>query len=456
MKVAILGLGEAGSLYAEAYAQAGHTVSGYDPRDVEVALGVEKAETQAEAVRDADLVMGLTTARPALQAARDAAEHLRPGAVYLDLNAASPQLKEEIAEAIGAAGRVVDGAVIGSVRKYGAQVHVLLSGPHAAEAAELLGTIGAHAEPIGGEVGDASKRKLLRSVFMKGLGALITESMEAGEAVGQADWVRQQIAEAITDGEQALDRLWSGTSLHAARRGAELQASLDLLTAHRGEWPMTRGAQATHLRLARESASANQAADAAGDLSLADALRQIPTSALGDAGDRLGFVRAAVKPVWKSAPVAGRAFPVHTRPGDNLGIHEAIRQAAPGDVIVVDGGGHTERALIGELMAERSQRKGIAGMIIDGSVRDADELEALGFPVWAAGVSPAGPYKHGPYRLGEAISLGGAVCAPGDYVVADSDGVLVVPALRAESLVMGGRAVIQDERNRQEAIRAGA
>ncbi|RAG60006.1 transferase, partial [Burkholderia multivorans] len=114
--------------------------------------------------------------------------------------------------------------------------------------------------------------------------------------------------------------------------------------------------------------------------------------------------------------------------------------------------GETDRALIGELIAERAQIRGIAGMVIDGAIRDAAEIAQLGFPVWARAVSPAGPYKSGPGRLRETISVAGAVCHHGDYIVADADGVLVVPATSAEQAVAAGRAVIADEQRRQKEI----
>ncbi|RAE83535.1 transferase, partial [Burkholderia multivorans] len=122
-----------------------------------------------------------------------------------DLNAASPTRKREVAEALGPRAKVVDGAVIGSVPRYGARVRVLLSGAHSEEAAELLRIVGADPEPIQGRIGDASQRKLLRSVFMKGLGALITESMRAGEESGEVDWMSAQIAGELADGEATID-----------------------------------------------------------------------------------------------------------------------------------------------------------------------------------------------------------------------------------------------------------
>ncbi|WP_144589399.1 RraA family protein [Brevibacterium casei] len=445
MRVAVLGLGEAGSLYSDAYVQAGSEVVGFDPRPVDPPAGVTKAGSIAEAVADADLILGLTTAKPSVGVAEEASAAMKDGALFLDLNAASPKRKQEVAEAIGSGRKFADGAVIGSVPRYGAEVHVLISGPCSDEAADLLRIVGARAEPIQGDIGDASQRKLLRSVFMKGLGALITESMLAGEEAGETEWVRAQIAGELAQGEATLDRLLSGTRTHALRRSAELADSIDLLADHERPWSMTEAARSVHLELAREDAAP-----------VAAELAKIPTSALGDGGDRLGFLDSDIKPVWDSAPIAGRAFTVHTRPGDNQAIHRALPLTRPGDVLVVAGGGETNRALIGELIAERAQLRGIVGMIIDGAVRDAAAIEQLGFPVWAKGVSPAGPYKSGPGRLRETISVAGAVCHHGDYVVADADGVLVVPAASVEQVLAAGQAVLADEHRRQQEIRATA
>ena len=445
MRVAVLGLGEAGSLYSTAYVEAGCEVVGFDPRPIDPPSGVSMAGSIAEAVADADLVLGLTTARPSVAVAEEASEALQDGALFLDLNAASPTRKQEVAEALGPRAKVVDGAVIGSVPRYGARVRVLLSGAHSEEAAELLRIVGADAEPIQGRIGDASQRKLLRSVFMKGLGALITESMRAGEESGEVDWMRAQIAGELADGEATLDRLLTGTRTHALRRAAELGDSIDLLAEHAHPWPMSEAARSVHLGVGRAQGS-----------NLAAELAALPTSALGDGGDRLGFLDSGIKPMWDSAPIAGRAFTVLTRPGDNQAIHRALPLTRPGDILVIAGGGETDRALIGELIAERAQIRGIAGMVIDGAIRDAAEIAQLGLPVWARAVSPAGPYKSGPGRLRETISVAGAVCHHGDYIVADADGVLVVPATSAEQAVAAGRAVIADEQRRQKEIRATA
>lgn len=443
MQVAVLGLGEAGSQYAKAFAAHGCAVTSYDPREIATDSKIQRAASVREAVRNADLVLSLTTASPSVGVALEASGAMKPEALYIDLNAASPTMKQEVAAALGDQVKTVDGAIIGSVQRYGDKVHVLLSGDHSAEAESLLNVIEAQAEAIGGDVGDASRRKLLRSVFMKGLGALVTEAITVGKESGEEEWVRGQIASELDGGEETVDRLFNGTRTHAKRRASELEASLDLIQGYPGRWPVTKAAHEVHVGLAN-SDSAQLVAE----------LRRIPTSALGDAGDRLGFLDSTVRPVWGSTPLAGRAFTVQTRPGDNEGIHRALSFANPGDVLVVAGGGHTERALIGELIAERAKAIGIAGMIIDGAVRDVTSITELKFPVWAKATSAAGPYKTGPYRLGESVSVAGAVCEHGDYVVADSDGVIVVPARSAGTMIRASRAVLDHEEERKVQIRS--
>lgn len=445
MKVAVLGLGEAGATYAAAFAAAGWEVSGYDPGAAPTPAGTARAASTAEAVGGADLVLGLTTAAHAVAAATAALPALRPDAVYVDLNASSPGTKTRVADVIGTSAQVVDGAIIGSVLAFGAGVTVLLSGAGADDAVRLLRAVDSAAEPIGGAVGDATRRKLLRSVFMKGLGSLITEAVDAGAAAGEESWVRAQIADALSGGTSALDRLDKGTRLHAVRRAGELRASIDLLAELGVDAPVSTGAADRTQGLARRAQDDTR--------SLADAFAGVPTAAIGDGRDRLGFVSSHIRAVWPGARAAGRALTVLTRPGDNRALHQALDAALPGDVVVVNGGGDRSRALLGELIAERALNRGIRGMVVDGAVRDVDELRDLGFPVWAAGVSPAGPYKDGPGHIGVPVAIGGAVCATGDIVVADGDGVFVVPRLEAEQTLRSALDVVEDEARRRDAIR---
>ena len=125
--------------------------------------------------------------------------------------------------------------------------------------------------------------------------------------------------------------------------------------------------------------------------------------------------------------LSGAAFTVKTRPGDNLMIHKALLMAEPGDVIVVDGGGDLTNALVGELMLSHAMSIGVAGVVINGAVRDLGWIKANSFPVFAAGITHRGPYKDGPGEINVPISLAGMIIEPGDLVIGDDDGLLCVP-----------------------------
>ena len=160
--------------------------------------------------------------------------------------------------------------------------------------------------------------------------------------------------------------------------------------------------------------------------------RRLPSANIGDAMHRLGAMDAAIKPVWDGAVIVGSAYTVWTRPGDNLALHAALEHVQPGDVIVVNGGGDESRALLGELVAGKAKVKGVVGFVIDGAVRDATGLEEYAMPVYARALTPAGPYKDGPFALAASVAVGGVVVKPGDIVVADEDGVVVVPLEQAD------------------------
>ncbi|MEV6130925.1 DUF1932 domain-containing protein [Streptomyces violaceusniger] len=453
MRVGILGLGEAGALYAAAFAENGWSVVGYDPGDVPTPPGVRRAGSVADAVGEADLVLGLTGAKAAAAVAAEAAPHLLAGAVFADMNAGAPDLKRKIDDIVTEGGRAIfsDVSVIGSVPKYRHRTALVASGRGASAVADHFGALGAPVEDLGGEPGVASARKLLRSLFMKGLGAIIVQSVEAGRAAGDEEWVRRQIAQELADGGATLERLYTGTFKHGLRRAQEVAAAADLMTELGLDAALARDIGRLHARAARPAGL--RAAPLVTEELLA-AYEGLPTANIGDARDRLGLLDSGISPLWSGARAVGRALTVLTRAGDNQAIHEALRIAGPGDLMVVNGQGDTTRALIGELIAERAQARGVVGMVLDGAARDVEVLKEIGFPVWARAVTPAGPYKDGPGRVNVAIAVGGAVCGPGDLVVADGDGVAVLPAEEAESALVAARKIEADEARRRSSIRA--
>ena len=183
--------------------------------------------------------------------------------------------------------------------------------------------------------------------------------------------------------------------------------------------------------------------------------RELPVANISDNMSRMTSGGPRLRPIHKEGILAGPAFTVKTRPGDNLMVHKAIDIADPGDVIVVDGGGDLTNSLIGEIMTSHAEKRGIAGMIIYGSIRDYDTLHAGTFPVFAAGVTHRGPYKDGPGEINVAVAIDGMVIAPGDLIVGDGDGMLCVPYDQAEEVYAATRAKHDAETKQFAAINQG-
>lgn len=182
----------------------------------------------------------------------------------------------------------------------------------------------------------------------------------------------------------------------------------------------------------------------------------LPASNICDEMNRLGSVSAKIKPV-NSVPLVGPAFTVKEQLGDIMMIHKAISMAEAGDVIVVDGQqGDRVNAMLGELMVQWMMSKGIAGIVIDGAIRDVDTLRKLDFPVYAAGITPKGPYKSGPGEINVPINCGGVVVNPGDIVVGDADGIVIIPAKDAPAVLEKAKAKFQKEIEIRAAIAKGA
>ena len=178
---------------------------------------------------------------------------------------------------------------------------------------------------------------------------------------------------------------------------------------------------------------------------LIERLGRLPVANVGDAMERISAVDSGIRPMWRGARVVARAYTVLTRSGDNQGIHEAIDLAAPGEVLVVNGFADTSRALVGELLAGRARANGLAGFVIDGAVRDVDEIESLGVAVFARAVTPAGPYKLGPHRQQVPVALGGQCVMPGDVVVGDADGLVVIPIAQLGETVLAAEQIQANE-----------
>ena len=231
LTVGFFGLGEAGSLISADLASAGATVAGYDPASVGTPDNVRRVTDPRGAVDGADLVMAATAAADAMHALVQALEKIPAGAVYADLATASPTRKRHLA-AVAATGSLAfaDVALMAMVPGNGLYGASMASGPGAARYAALLAPAGVPVEVVGDEPGLAATRKLLRSVVLKGLPALLIESLRAAEAAGLAAETWQNVLGQL----QTLDagflrRLLEGTDTHSERRLAEMQAGVELL-----------------------------------------------------------------------------------------------------------------------------------------------------------------------------------------------------------------------------------
>ncbi|PLS17342.1 methyltransferase [Bacillus sp. M6-12] len=171
------------------------------------------------------------------------------------------------------------------------------------------------------------------------------------------------------------------------------------------------------------------------DKVLVKEFESVVTPHISDNMARLSAIGPELRPYHKGGKLTGTALTVKTRPGDNLLVHKAIDMAEPGDVIVVDAGGETTNAIVGEIMMRIAQKKGINGFVINGAIRDLEAIKEDVFPVFAVGVTHRGPYKDGPGEINVPISIGGTIVKPGDIVVGDDDGVVVVPAEDANRIL---------------------
>lgn len=190
------------------------------------------------------------------------------------------------------------------------------------------------------------------------------------------------------------------------------------------------------------------------DTETAGALAALGAATLGESGGRRCPPR--LRPAWPGASLCAPAYPVSCTPGDNLAVHVAVTRAPRGSVLVVDVGDVHGRGYWGEVLTTGALARGLAGLVIDGGVRDVDALARLGFPVFSDGIVLAGATKHARGTAGLPTTVAGVPVAPGDWVVADVDGVVIVPRTRTDDVVAAGRARESAEAGYFDALRAGA
>lgn len=172
---------------------------------------------------------------------------------------------------------------------------------------------------------------------------------------------------------------------------------------------------------------------------LLESFSGLPVANIADNMNRMFCIDASIRPM-NSAALLGPAFTIKSRPGDNLLLHKALDMAQPGDILVVDAQGDMSNSIMGELMVLWAKKRGLGGFVIDGAIRDIGSIKEMNIPVYAKGITPAGPYKDGPGEINAPVVCGGVVVNPGDIIVGDEDGVVVVRPEDAAELVKKTKA----------------
>jgi 4-hydroxy-4-methyl-2-oxoglutarate aldolase len=185
-------------------------------------------------------------------------------------------------------------------------------------------------------------------------------------------------------------------------------------------------------------------------------LRDLGAATVYEAQGAKGALDHGIKPIDPSVRLAGPAYTVDCRPADNLMLHYAVQKAKPGDVLVVDAKGFMEAGPWGDVLTIQAMKVGIAGLVINGCVRDASLIIALGFPVFCRGLSIKGTGKNQPGKVGVPVLIGDVLINPGDIIVGDRDGIAVVPQAEAGNAIAMSLAREAKEEQQRKAIQAGA
>ncbi len=188
---------------------------------------------------------------------------------------------------------------------------------------------------------------------------------------------------------------------------------------------------------------------------LMERFQRLPLGNICDANGRRGSMDSAIRPVDPTLHMAGPAYTVRCHPGDNLAIHKAIKEAPGGSVLVIDAGGFTGGGHIGEIMCFACMKRGLLGLVIDGTCRDSDDIQALGFPVFSRGFCPNGTVKETVGQTDIPILCGGIVVRPGDWVIGNRDGVVVIAREEVETVLEKAEAVAQKELQVLEELKQG-
>jgi regulator of RNase E activity RraA len=190
------------------------------------------------------------------------------------------------------------------------------------------------------------------------------------------------------------------------------------------------------------------------DASLVEGFRGLASSNVADGMGRFNFMDPGMQS-RSGLPLCGLAVTVNARPGDNLMVHKALQLAEPGDIVVVSTNGNSTSAVFGELMCRTAVACRLGGLVVDGAIRDAEGITALGFAAFSRTVTPGGCDKDGPGEINVPVSCGGVAVHPGDIVVGDRDGIAVVPRADATEVLELVRALVANEERRVAEIQAG-